>query len=761
MERKWHEVQKNGYILIVNEGGKNIAYSPASGIRIIEADGFAFKDLNGNGVLDPYEDWRLPVEDRIRDLVSRMSIEQIAGLMLYSSHQSVSVPDPNNAFTMRFAGTYRGGNAFDGEKDNIWDLTDQQKEFLEKDNVRHILMTSVENSAAAAKWNNNIQSYCESVGLGIPANISSDPRHGASSNGEFFVGANGSISQWPSTLGLAASFDPDLTEQFGGIMSEEYRGLGITTALSPQIDLASEPRWNRFNGTFGSISDLSVDMARAYVDGCQTTEGKEDGWGEKSVNAMVKHWPGGGTGEGGRDAHYCYGMYSVYPGNNAAEHLRPFTEGAFRLKGATHKAAAVMPYYTISTGFDKKYGENVGNSYNKYIITDLLRTKYGFDGVICTDWGITKDCTDLDDFARTSWGVAHLSENERHYKALMAGVDQFGGNNEAGPVIAAYKMGCASMGEEKMRARMEASASRLLANIFRPGLFEDPYTDPDESAANVGCAAFMQAGYEAQKRSIVMLKNRSVNGRKVLPLADTVKVYIPDCPETVPAGMAARFTKPGTVYPAHPWVSDELASKYVQITHDPDEADAAVVFLNSPATMKNGYDPAIGYVPVTLQYRPYTAATAREQSIAQGDPFSADAPNRSYRGRTMTTGNEAMLDTLVETRQKMGDKPVIVALDVTSPMVMKEVEPLADAILMGFELQKQAYLEMVAGKDEPNGLLPFQLPANMETVEAHCEDLPGDMECHVDTEGNAYDFGFGMNFAGVIHDARTEKYCGK
>ncbi len=754
MERKWHSIPKNGYILIVNEGGKNIAYCPDSGIKILEEDGFAFKDLNGNGVLDPYEDWRLPVEERISDLVGRMSIDQIAGLMLYSSHQSVSVPDPDNAFTMRFAGTYRGGNAFDIEKDRIWDLTDQQKLFLERDNVRHILMTSVENSAAAARWNNNIQAYCESVGLGIPANISSDPRHGASSNGEFFVGANGSISQWPSTLGLAASFDPELTKLFGEIMSKEYRGLGITTALSPQIDLATEPRWNRFNGTFGSISKLSADMARAYVDGCQTTEGEEDGWGRDSINAMVKHWPGGGTGEGGRDANYCYGMYSVYPGNNAAEHLVPFTEGAFKLNGPTGKAAAVMPYYTISLGLDKKYGENVGNSYNKHIITDMLREKYGFDGVVCTDWGITADCGGLDDFARTSWGVSHLSVNERHYKALMAGVDQFGGNNDAAPVIAAYKMGCASMGEEAMRKRFEASASRLLANIFRPGLFEVPYTDPDESAANVGCAEYMKAGFDAQKRSIILLKNHA----GILPLPKTAKVYIPDCPETVPAGMAARFSKPGTVYPAHPWISKELASRYLQITDDPDEADAAIVFMDSPKTMKNGYDPETGYVPVTLQYRPYTAYTAREKSIAMGDPFSYKDPNRSYKGRTMTTGNEPELDTLIETKKKMGDRPVIVALDVTNPMVMSEVEPLADAVLMGFELQKQAYLEMASGMDEPSGLLPFQIPAGMETVEAHCEDLPGDLECHTDTDGNTYDFGFGMNFGGIIKDARTEKY---
>ena len=193
--------------------------------------------------------------------------------------------------------------------------------------------------------------------MGIPSNNSSDPRNGANKNAEYNAGSGGTISQWPEELGLAATFDPSITKNFGSIASKEYRALGITTALSPQIDLATEPRWNRFVGTFGEDPNLATDMSRAYVDGFQTSPTsieKYNGWGNYSVNAMVKHWPGGGPEEAGRDGHFAYGKFAVYPGNNFQTHLRTFINGAFKLEGSTKKAAAVMPYYTISVNQDIK-----------------------------------------------------------------------------------------------------------------------------------------------------------------------------------------------------------------------------------------------------------------------------------------------------------------------------------------------------------------------------------------------------------------------
>ncbi len=746
--KKWKEIKKDGYNLILNEGGETIAYSPLSDVNIIEEDGFAFKNLSKSGKLEKYEDWRLPVEERAQDLASKMTIEQIAGLMLYSAHQAVSTGD--DFFSKAFAGTYDGKKLEECDA-NITDLTDAQKNFLLNDNLRHVLLTVVDNAETAAVWNNNAQALVEKIGLGIPVNTSTDPRHGANADTEFNSGAGGDISKWPEPLGLAATFDSELVRNFGHIASKEYRALGIATALSPQVDIATEPRWMRFNGTLGEDPILSRDLGEAYCDGFQSSYDEnevKDGWGYESVNAMVKHWPGGGSGEAGRDAHYCYGKFAVYPGNNFDEHLIPFTEGAFKLKGKTKKASAVMPYYTISYNQDKKYGENLGNSYNKYIINDLLREKYDYDGVVCTDWLITKDNHVIDAFiSGKCWGVETLSEEERHYKALLAGVDQFGGNNEVLPVIKAYEMGVAEFGENFMRKRFEKSAVRLLLNIFRTGLFENPYVDPEKSKEIVGNPEFMQAGYEAQLKSIVMLKNKA----NLLPIKERKKVYIPN--------RKIKESKDwfGNVIPAHEKypVNNAIVSKYYDVVENAEEADFSIVFIESPKTV--GYTKEDGYLPISLQYRPYTAVSARETSIAGGDPLE-ESTNRTYLGKTNYASNEADLDIILDTKKAMENKPVIVSLNMSNPTVVAEFEGCVDAIIADFGAQTQAIMDIVSGVSNPSGLLPFNMPANMETVENQCEDVPHDMVCYKDELGNVYDFAYGLTFDGVINDWRVEKY---
>ncbi len=750
--RKWTETGSGSLRIVTNEGGQTLGYDTTSGIGILTVKGFAFKDLNRNNDLDKYEDWRLNSLERAKDLASKMSIEQIAGLMLYSAHQAIP------AGGTRFGASTYDGKSFSESGAKPSDLSDQQKKFLVEDNLRHVLVTSIQSPEVVALWNNNVQALCESIGLGIPANNSSDPRHQAVSTAEYNVGSAGQISMWPGSLGLAATFDPEVVKQFGHIASQEYRALGISTALSPQIDLATEPRWSRVSGTFGESPQLSADMARAYVDGFQTSEGDKaikGGWGFNSVNAMIKHWPGGGPEEGGRDAHYAFGKYAVYPGKNFPDHLIPFTEGAMKLEGETMMASAVMPYYTISSGIDTVNNENVGNAYNKFLITDLLRGKYGFEGVVCTDWGVTKDETAIDGFGTTCWGAESLTEVERHYKIIMAGVDQFGGNNNAGPVVEAYKMGVSEYGEEYMRQRMEQSAVRLLMNIFRVGLFENPYLNVEETLKTAGNSEFMKAGFEAQLKSVVMLKNEN----KVLPVTKNKSVYIPRRKAPPGRDFAGELQAGETLsYP----VNIEIVKKYFNVTDNPAEADFALVVINSPSS-GSGYDRndiqngGTGYVPISLQYGPYKAVTARDPSIAGGDPLETFT-NRTFKGKTLTASNTGDLKNVLDAKKVMGNKPVVVTIRMSNPMVFSEFEKSADAILVTFNIQDQALMEILSGAAEPSGLLPLQMPADMKTVENQFEDVAFDMTCHTDTRGNTYDFGFGLNWSGIISDARTSKY---
>ena len=750
---KWNETQTdNGFNLITQKKGQTLAYTPGSGVTIITDGGYAFKDLNRNGTLDPYEDWRLSAEERAEDLASRLPVEEIAGMMLYSSHQSV--PSRGGMF----GGATYNGKPFAESGAKASDLSDAQKKFLIEDNLRAVLVTTVESPAVAAEWNNNMQALVEGYGHGVPVNTSSDPRHETSATAEYNYGAGGEISHWPTSLGLAATFDPALVEEFGRIAADEYRALGISTALSPQIDLATEPRWTRFYGTFGESPELDTDMARAYVDGFQTSTGKDeiaDGWGYKSVNAMVKHWPSGGPEEGGRDAHYNYGKYAVYPGGAFETHLKPFTEGAFKLNGKTQKASAVMPYYTISTGVDPS-GKNVGNSYSKYIITDLLREKYGYDGVVCTDWNITYDNMGIDKFDGKCWGVEELTVAQRHYECLKAGIDQFGGNNDKGPVLEAYQMWVDEFGKESADQRFKESAKRLLMNSFRTGLFENPYLDPAASAETVGKPEYMEKGYQAQLKSVVMIKNSD----NVLPMKAAEakpKVYVPQkyYPQVV------NFFGVATPERWEDTFAKELLEKYFTPVTDPAEADFAIVVIEAPqsgtgystADVKNGGN---GYLPISLQYSDYTADHARAVSIAGGDRLEKSA-NRSYKGKSVKTANKSDLQAVIDTKAAMGDKPVITVISTGKPFV-PEFEPYSDAILVSFGCQNQALLDLISGAVEPSALLPMQLPADMKTVELQMEDVPFDMECYVDADGNVYDFAYGLNWSGRINDARVQKY---
>ena len=751
----------HGYYVVTQDNGKTLTYSKDSGIKILEDDGFAFKDLNKNSKLDTYEDWRLDTNTRATSLAQMMikdgrkGIESIAGLMLYSAHTTVK--SENLVDSTATSSSQDATTLINAVQDN---------------NIRHILVTSIASPEIGAKWNNNLQALCEGMGYGIPANNSSDPRHEAKSSQdtEYIIGNQGAISLWPSSIGLAATFDPEVVKQFGDIASTEYRALGITTALSPQIDLATEPRWSRVSGTFGENSKLSADLSRAYIDGFQTTKGETNGWGNNSVNAMVKHWPSGGPEEGGRDGHYGYGKYAVYPGENFEDHLKPFIEGAFKLDDGTNMASAVMPYYTISYDKDDIYNENVGNGFSKYILTDLLRDKYHYDGDVCTDWMITGDSRNDAVFEGKNWGVEHLTITERHYKALMAGVDQFGGNNVIEPVMGAYDMMVKKEGKEFANERFAESARRLLTNIFNVGLFESPYINPSESVKTVGNSEFMEAGYEAQLKSVVMLKNKDNVISKYDENAEKLTVYVPEY-ETTSKDWFTGETKTTRAKT----ISVDILSQYYNVTDDPTKADLAIIGMDAP---KGGSGYSLtdkeaggnGYLPISLQYGKYTAVNAREIAIAN-DPGKAfrdtetneivyvdTVENRSYKGKTTVAENSDMLTLLKETKEKMGDKPVIVYMRASNPMVWAEVEPLADAIIVGYSIQDQAAIEVITGQYEPSGLLPMQQPLNMETVEAQYEDVAQDMACYVDEMGNAYDFAFGLNWSGKISDERTSQY---
>jgi beta-glucosidase len=481
---------------------------------LIETEhGRAYRDLNKNGKLDVYEDSRQPVEARVEDLLSQMTLEEKAGTMFING----AVVNPDGTLEEKPGGPGFGGIAIQG--------IDQHK-------MNHFNLWEIPGVEAVAAWYNRLQQYAEKTRLGIPITIASDPRNHFNRN--IFALAALEFSQWCETLGFAAIGDPDLVKQFADIVRREYLAVGIRVALHPQIDLATEPRWPRISGTFGEDAHLSARLVKSYIEGFQG-----DNLGPQSVACMTKHFPGGGPQNEGLDPHFEFQKGQIYPGNNFDYHLIPF-EAAIE-----SKTAAMMPYYGVPVG---QTDEDVAMSYNKTIITDLLREKYQYDDVVCTDWGLITDLTLPETvWPARAWGVEHLTEIERVLKVIEAGVDQFGG--ESCPEYVVELVNDGRLSED----RIDESVRRLLALKFQLGLFDDPFIDEAQVPEVFGDENSRALSFSSQQRAMTLLKNEA----DILPLENKPKVFIQD-------------------------MDTAVVSQFAQVVEDVEQADLAILRLNTP-----------------------------------------------------------------------------------------------------------------------------------------------------------------------------------
>jgi len=774
---RWAESQtSDGWTKVNNEEGATLGYSKNSGLKLIQVDGYAFKDLNRNGLLDQFEDWRVDFETRAKAMVEEIPIEQMMGMKMNPFGRWTVNPD-----------------SLDSIIKNSLDLGYRQL---------RAPRGGANEARTKVNWNNMVQEYIEGRDniVCIPAVWIDDPR-------------SGDVSSWPSNLGLAATFDPEVGAQYGSMMSKEWRGMGISMQVATQMDLATEPRWKRIPGTFGEDPALSMDMARAVINGWQSTydeEGNDLGWGKHSVNNQMKHFPGDGAAEGGRESHTRDGAYNVFPGGQFFTHVLPFI-ACMDLPGKTKTVTAAMTNYSVGIEADGSPvgGVRVGTSYSSYKINHLLREKYGWDGYILTDFGI---------LTSKNYGVEDLTMVEKMLAVLEAGCDAFGGEGGDGQksidlAMEAYKLGVSKLGEVEMNEIMKKSTERILRTHFNIGIVDNPYLTLEVAESLPNNQEHQTAGYHAHLRSIVMLKNSYGIINKASAEGDKPRVYIP----RVYVAATGGWTR--TPASAEPGFDLEIAGSYYDVLTDAiadtytgpadregnptlspediirapkeeiSQCDFAIVRISNPKngnptfmesggmregpgsessiTDRNEYT----YLPISLQYRPYTADSkfVRRQSLG-GDMIEVIEngteilvkENRSYFGETGIITNESHLDLVLNTASAV-DK-VIVAIDMSNPMVFSEFESEVDAIVVGFggnraaNVPDKAFLEVIGGQVEPSGLLPLQMPLNMETVEAQFEDVPRDMECYVDSDGNTYDFAFGLNWSGVINDDRTAKY---
>ncbi|BFP41500.1 glycoside hydrolase family 3 N-terminal domain-containing protein [Flavobacteriaceae bacterium GF1] len=492
---------------------------------VLNEKGIRFRDLNKNGKLDVYENPTAPIEARVNDLVDQMTLEEKAGTMFVTMIGTTPKGEPMETpvlstdplvLMMSFA-------------------LPSNSEMIARKKMNSFNILASLDAESMAKYANTIQKMAERTRLGIPITVATDPRHGTINNpgASLFTPA---FSQWPSSLGLAATRDTLLVREFGDIARQEYRAVGIHLALHPMADLATEPRWARTNGTFGEDADLSAAMTKAYVLGFQG-----DSLQETSVACMTKHFSGGGPQKDGEDAHFPYGKEQVYPGNHFAYHVRPFTEGAFPAK-----TAQIMPYYGIPVG---QTNEEVAFAFNKEIIGGLLRDSLNFKGVVCTDWNII---TDSKIGEGRAWGVEDLSIKERVKKVLDAGCDQFGGEAIPGVIVELVNEG------QIPERRLDVSVKRILRDKFRLGLFDDPYVDEAKAAQVAGKEAFKEKGLRAQQKAAVLLKNEGI-----LPLKKGTRIYVSGVEDV------------------------DVYTSFGEVVSSPSEADVIIARIRTPFDPRN------------------------------------------------------------------------------------------------------------------------------------------------------------------------------
>ncbi len=748
----------SGVRSVTNPNGLVLKYHVDSGvsIRFDATSGNYFKDLNKNGRLDAYEDWRNDVDTRVANLLSLMDTNSKLALMSHGGSTSNYTQGFRQAVQRSADSVTTKGNMADGANGN------------------------------------GLQKNCEATTYGIPFAFSTDPRHtGASDPGGIDHGddepiedwPDDSVSRWPNTSALSNTFSTEWHKKFGATKATEYITQQVFQELGPLYDQTTDPRWSRNTGAVSEDYDLLIDLVQAEVEGMQTANasyegyGLPAGWGRGSVSAMAKHMLGTGSGEFGYEGHTEMGAWSVYPANG----WRKMTEAmcaaggiGTQPKDSVKQVNAVMTQYSMPTN-NAAYGlfgagdmrfSAVGGAFNRYIMTGILREEKGWDGMITSDWGVYG----------SGFGVTNamgITTAGRILISWVAGMDQLGGYGTFSEMLNAYNlgitgsaaMGIPAYGQAYMDALVDNRAGHSLKTLFKLGLFEDPYTDPDWAKATVGNSELVKLGYQAHEASIVMLKNHN----NILPLG-TNKTKVAYTAQVGTSWglnrtvLSRYYTVPSTIMAAG---NDAMALADKQAAAA--QADFAIVKFTGPS---NGNGTA-GRAQ-SVQFAPYTKTVGRKVSIGGywyhedgsrvmaweiPNPLIGDyKENRANIGYT-NPGMQSTLDMIMETRELMGNKPVIAILDYRTPTICAEFEPYVDAIIASCQGSDTAYMEVITGIYEPSGMLSSTWPRSMDLVEMSNEDVP-DTTPYVDSDNNVYQFGFGLNYSGRIADERTQKYLG-
>lgn len=631
---------------------------------LLELSGYTFKDSNNNGMLDPYEDWRLSSTERAADLVGRMTLAERTGMMLIDTLNADfggAPPDLadkyiNHEHMTRFI--FRNAIVESPvETDSSSPMSGQQI-----------------TARQAAEFMNSVQKMAEEKRLGIPLLFKSNARNHIDPDARAGINVSaGSFSSWPKEAGLAATGDMALIKEFAETMHSEWSAIGLRSMYGYMMDLATEPRWYRVHETFTEDADLASDILYALVKGLQG-----DRIDENSIALTIKHFPGGGPQEDGADPHYEFGQNQVYPTNNFDYHVKPFKAAI------AAGASSMMPYYGIAVdqGYDITVDgkqRDVGMAFSKGVVTDLLRGELGFTGYVNSDTGIIGD---------RAWGLTDKSKAEHLAIAIEAGNDVFSGFNEHKEIMDLVTNGTVT--EE----RVNLSVTRMLKEQFDLGLFENPYVDPDHAEKLIGSPELQARADLAQRKSIVLLQNEN----KALPLP---------VPTTEKPVSLYTMGLDAEVAGDEKWGFTIVDGDAGDIRPSAEGSDYALIRVSVSNKGALEVDPDLyfgGAIPAEMDILAFS-----------------EMPGTSSWEITPS------LEDIRAVMNEVGAEKTILSIYFRYPYVLDEASGMkkAGGILATYGASDSAVMDIISGKFNPKGKLPISLANNADAIKIQDSDAPG------------------------------------
>ena len=614
--------------------------------QILEADGYQFIDLNGNGALDAYEDWRLDADTRAADLVSQMTVREKIAQMQHPTYLPRS----------------------DGK------IAPYLKKYCADYGIGMLLIRELNSVQTAAETMNTVQEYAEGSRLGVPVLVSMDSVHGLSYvSGATVTGHN---------LALAATRDEALVTRLAEIARDEHIAIGVRMTLSPESDIASEPRWGRVMETFGEDPDLVTQMVRAQIVAFQNGE---DGLNPQGIVACIKHFPGAGPQMDGKDTSPI-----VSDEETLQIHLKPY------YAAIDVNVGSVMPYYSVPLALDME-NSAIGS---KAALQDLLREQMGFEGIIQTDWGMI-------------WAIQEglgtmTGEEVSDEEAIIIGVTQSRVDGIGGESIRLIDQMEEMTEEGKIdEAILTAAATRIVKAKFQLGVFENPYCDVDYAVSFVGNEEHTKVNLEAAEKAMTLLKNDGAlpltanAGQKILvcgPRAGDMMSLVGGWSSeqeglTIAAAVAQYAGEKDDVT----YIADDVAA----IADAAKDADVVIVSVGEPSYQ---HDPPWSYDTLEI--------TASQQEILEA--VKANAKGQII---TVVTGGR--------------------------PYILTWCDENTNAILEAYYPGQQggiAIAETLFGLNNPTGKTPMQFPRDMDSV----NDQSGDVS--FDLENPLYDYGWGLSY---------------